>query len=186
VAAAVVAPAAILGAALTVGLFGGGIGGVASLRQAFAGPTQPVIEPERDAGGRSARDSGRLLARAIRTRRADPVAAALVARQLELRQRQATERRREARRRAREERRRRRARPTPTPTATPAPDQTAEPPSAIRQVGDQAKEVTDEVPVAGEPAGDTIDLVVETVEESPLPDLPELPDIPGVPAVPLP
>jgi len=43
------------------------------------------------------------------------------------------------------------------------------PPSAVRQLGDDAEGVANQVPVAGEPASDVVGLLVDTVDGVPLP-----------------
>ncbi|MEJ7892150.1 MAG: hypothetical protein WKF94_05880 [Solirubrobacteraceae bacterium] len=59
-AAAVIAPVAIIGAALAVGLGGSGLAGLGSLSQAIGGPELPAIAP---LAPRRTDDAGRLLAR---------------------------------------------------------------------------------------------------------------------------
>jgi hypothetical protein len=167
-------PALIIVAALSVGVGGGGLGGLGALSQAFTGPDIPDAEAAGLPGRDSARDRdpSRLLASAERAteRRAatpdaptDPGAggggpdggggggrsdtpAAPPA-----------------------------ATPTPpavTPPATsPPPD---EPPSVVRQVGDQVTQVVRPIPVVGETTGDVVDTLIDTVDALP-PPLP-LPD----------
>ena len=58
---------------------------------------------------------------------------------------------------------------TPQP-APPAPAPTAAPtatPGTVRQVGDAVKQVTDPLPLAGAPAGQVVDLLVDTIEQLP-------------------
>jgi hypothetical protein len=170
-AAAVTVPIAIVGAALAVGV--GGFGGLGALGQALTGPQVPTVEPLAAGGRPTAEDAGRLLTLAA----AD--AAGVAAERAEARP--APARRRSTRRPGSGGRPQ--ATPTPRPTrptggnqpsATPQPQPgpqptPTEPPSTIRQTGDTVKEVTDQVPVAGEPAGQVIDLIVDTAEQLPLP-----------------
>ena len=172
-ASAVIVPVAVLLAALAVGVGGGGIGSLGALGQAFAGPELPEGgPPQGGVGGRDTADeAGRLLARVQRaeTRASTP-----------------------AQRRAAERRRRTNGagpqrtgttnppdrpgaadpEPTPAPSAAPQPAPAPTPtptPSTVRQVGDQVHEVTDPIPVVGPPAGEVVDLIVDTAEELPLP-----------------
>lgn len=167
--AVVIAPVAIGLAAVVVGFGGGGIGGLRTLAQAFRGPEAPSIAPGAG-GGAAAAESGKLLA------------------QVESRERRAASRRATAAPGRRSPRTRTPAgvkrpatrpgggtgpRPggpaqTPKPSPTPAP--TAQPaPSTVRQVGEQVHEVTDPIPVVGPPAGEVLDLIVDTVDQLPLP-----------------
>jgi hypothetical protein len=59
-----------------------------------------------------------------------------------------------------------------TPTASPGPAGTPTRPSTIRRVGDQIKQVTNQIPIAGEQVGQVVDVIVETAESLPVP-LPE-------------
>jgi hypothetical protein len=173
-ASAVIAPVAVVLAALAVGVGGGGLGSLGALGQAFAGPDLPDAGPLPTRGGRDADEAGRLLARVQRSEtRATP--------------------RSGTRRQGSGQTRRTssgggtrtgttnppqrpggsaRPRPTPQPTAapqpTPAPSPTP-PPSTARQVGNQVHEVTDPVPVVGPPAGEVVDLIVDTAEKLPVP-----------------
>jgi hypothetical protein len=171
-AGALIVPAAILLAALAVGIGGGGLAGLGALRQALNGPDLPGATPV--AQERSARDTGRLIARV--NRRAAAQARAVAAA-------------------------RRATRPaiggtrgsggpiattdqpgdpggftpaggtTPTgsappatapPATTPAPAPTPE--SAVRQAGDTVTTVTDQVPVVGPTTSQVVDTVVDTVD----------------------
>ncbi len=51
-----------------------------------------------------------------------------------------------------------------TPAATTAPPPVEEPPSAVRQVGDTLKTVTDQLPIVGAPTGQVVDGVIDTVD----------------------
>jgi hypothetical protein len=53
---------------------------------------------------------------------------------------------------------------TPAPAVTPAPARTASP---VRQLGDGVKTVTDQVPMAGPPVGQVVDLLVDTIDGLP-------------------
>lgn len=159
-----------------IGVLGTGFGGLNSLGQALTGPEIPGVEPARAAGeGDTDDDAGDLLADA-----AVPTPGATAAPRTAIRRRAA--RRRGSQRPA--------ATPTPDatdppsggsggsgggePTPTPQPTPTPEP-STVRQVGEEVKKVTNQVPIAGEPAGQVVDTIVETAEQLPLPKLPELP-----------
>jgi len=169
---AVIAPAAIIAAALAVGIGGGGLGSIRSIGQALSGPQLPAIAPGRD--DRTADEAGRLLARVrpARERR---------------RRAMATERRRTAAAGTPVQTVTRRPAPgagplttpirtpaptaqapapagTPAPAATPAPART---PSPVRQLGDGVKTVTNQVPVAGPPVGQVVDLLVDTIDGLP-------------------
>jgi hypothetical protein len=170
-AAAVIAPLAVLIAALAVGVGGGGIGSLGALGQAFAGPELPDAGPVAAAGGRdAAAEAGRLLARAQPPNRAAPAAT------------QAPATAPDARRRATTPRRTGSTNPpgpgkgtpqrpsSPAPAATPQPTPQPTPsPSTVRQVGNTIHQVTDPVPVVGPPAGEVVDLIVDTAEQLPLP-----------------
>jgi hypothetical protein len=45
----------------------------------------------------------------------------------------------------------------------------------VRQVGNQGHQVTDPIPVVGPPAGQVVDLIVDTADQLPLPKLAVLP-----------
>lgn len=171
-ASAVIVPVAIVLAALAVGVGGGGLGGLGALGQAFDGPQLPDVGPLPGDDGRDAADeSGRLLARAQRERSSSSPPARRAG--------PGTRRREIPSGRDRQTATVRPPRspggsappaatPTPAPTPAPAPQPTPTP-STVRQVGDRVKEVTDPVPVVGPPAGEVIDLIVETAEGLPLP-----------------
>jgi hypothetical protein len=150
----------------------GGFGGLGALGQALTGPDVPTVEPAAAGGRPTAEDAGNLLALAA-------------ADQAEVRRQEgpaATRRRRSAARRPASGNR---PTATPTPGSTPAPSggsnpapsatpnptpaPTPTPVSTVRNLGNQVKEVTDQVPVAGEPAGQVVDLIVDTAEQLPLP-----------------
>ena len=155
-----------------IGVLGTGFGGLTSLGQALTGPEIPGVEPARAAGEGDTDDddAGELLADA-----AVPTPDATAAPRTAIRRR-ATRRRGSQRPAA-----------TPTPDATdspsggsggsggggptPTPQPTPEP-STVRQVGEEVKKVTNQVPIAGEPAGQVVDAIVETAEQLPLPKLP--------------
>ena len=173
-AAAVLVPVAIVVAAVALGT--GGFGGLTSLGQAFNGPEIPGVEPASaradDAGDEDV--PGELLADVDPAATATPAAA---------RRSGTPGRRTPARRRGRKPGRNgnrpgasptpRPTQPQPTPTSQPQPTPApTEPPSTIRQVGDQVKQVTDPIPVAGEPAGQVVDTIVDTAEQLPLPKIP--------------
>lgn len=173
-AVALLVPLAIVAAAVGIGL-GGGFGGLGSLGQAFNGPEVPGVEPaSARAGGDDGNGPGELIADAGPAATATPAAA---------RTGTSATRRRTAARRRRARRgngdgNRPAATPTPdsqqpspssTPQPQPQPTPTQEPPSTVRQVGEQVKQVTNQVPIAGEPAGEVIDTIVETAEQLPLP-----------------
>jgi hypothetical protein len=179
-AGAVVTPVAILLAALAVGVGGGGLRGIGSVSQAFQGPEAPAIAPAEGSRNRAAaEESGRLLTR--------------VQRQAERAQRRAA-----ARAKGRGDNPRRPSagapggtggrpptsgRPgttgAPSPGGSPAPQPQPQPPApqptptpgTIREVGEQVKQVTDPVPVVGPPAGEVVDLIVDTAESLPVPPL---------------
>ena len=168
---AVVAPVAIVGAALAVGLGGGGLDALGALGQAFDGPRLPAAAPLTRPG--DARDTGRLLAQVRRDAAAttvapngsttvttDPTGTGTTGTDTPApgagfdpgggtpptTQPQAT--------------------PPPAATVVPptTPPPVAETPSPIRQVGDTLREVTDQLPVVGEPTGQVVDGVVDTVD----------------------
>lgn len=176
-AAAVTVPVAIVGAALAIGVAGGEIGGLRALGQALTGPSIPVADALALRAGQDVAGTGDLLSSAVEsagpsTTSAGPAPVATPA-----------------------PARRRPAAgggsgsggggsgggdgsfgvPAPSATAPPASTQPnpapapTEPPSTVRQVGDTVKSVTDQVPIAGEPAGEVVDLLVETAEQLPLP-----------------
>jgi hypothetical protein len=175
--AAVIAPLAVVLAALAVGVGGGGIGSLGALGQAFAGPQLPAAAGLPAGGGRDAADeAGRLLARVQRDRARAPRPAAAP---------QSTAPSAPTRRTATRPGRTgtintprrpgttpRPASPAPTanpqPSTAPTPTPTP-PPSTIHQVGNQVHEVTDPVPVVGPPAGQVVDLIVDTADQLPLP-----------------
>lgn len=162
---ALVAPVAIVGAGLAVGLGGGGLEALGALGQALDGPRLPAAAPLTRPG--DARDTGRLLAQARRDAAAaatevTPTGAGTAA------DGDTTDGART---------------PPPgagfdpagaTPPATPgtppppvpttAPPPAAEAPGPVRQVGDSVREVTDRLPVVSEPTGQIVDDVVETVD----------------------
>jgi hypothetical protein len=179
-AGALIVPIAIVAAALAVGVGGGGLGGLRSIGQAFNGPKLPDVAPSAARG--AAADAGRLLSRVARNPRrgrgtsagASPslggtqVAAAPTtstgqgpaATQTPSTQTQTQT----------ESTTRPPVSSNPPPAATAAPTQppvtpAATPtPSVLRQVGDNLKKVTDQVPVAGAPVGGVVDLLVDTVD----------------------
>jgi hypothetical protein len=172
--AGIAAPAAIVAAALAVGVGGGGLRSIGSLSQALTGPQVPGAERDRPSG--STAPPADLLARANRTPRgaratATPAtsgsgAAATTRRTATRRTRTPSTRTPATRRPATG------TKPAPTATAPPAPQTTPAPaptptptPSALRQVGDQVKQVTDQVPVVGPPAGQAIDTIVDTADQ---------------------
>lgn len=169
-AAALIIPAAIVIASLGIGL-GGGIGGLGALGQALTGPEVPGVEPASSRTSAADDEPGELLA----------AAAAAAARNIASRSRTTDEGARgpatPGARTRRPDRPQRPRAPRPPgagrpPSAPPAPQPTpapTEPPSTVRQVGDTVKEVTDDVPIAGEPAGQVVDIIVETAETLPLP-----------------
>lgn len=175
-AAALLVPVGIVAAAAGLGLTGG-FGGLGSLGQAFSGPAAPALEPRRAAAASAdGDDPGDLLADAAAAPGAR-VAAGRTAAAPRTSVRRPGTRRGDRRRPRRPSPGATRPRPTPPPqsqpTPAPAPAPT-EPPSTIRQVGDQVKEVTSQVPVAGEPAGQVVDMIVDTAEQLPLPEIPGL------------
>jgi hypothetical protein len=162
-------PVLVVGAALLVGVGGGGLGGVGALSQVLEGPRVPLAVTDPDAGRRPGeRDTERLLASVRpgparaghggatapggggdgRGRRRDggdggsgpdPVAPPPAAPPA----------------------------PAPAPPAGPSPAPPSEPSSLVRQVGDQVTAVTDPVPIIGPPAGQVVDTLVEAVEALP-------------------
>ena len=166
-AVAVIVPVGIVLGSLGLGLSGG----VGALSQALTGPEIPGVEPAaaRSDGGRD--EAGELLAAAssFPQRRALRVTGAGGSETQEPRRR---------RRAGRDRDRRPGAGPAPaapqppvTTAPPPQPDPTP-PPSTVRQLGERVKEVTDRIPVAGEPAGQVVDIIVETAETLPLPEQP--------------
>jgi hypothetical protein len=179
-AGAVIAPLAILAAAVALGVGGGGLGGLGSIGQAITGPEPPDVTPVVARERAPADEAGRLLTRvsrrerraaaprgAARGRSTSPVAAPSAP--APARNGGAGDRRPDD--------------PTttpvrapaggaPAPAAPPAPIATPVPartPSVVRQVGDGVKQVTDRVPVAGQPVGQVVDQLVETVDGLPNP-----------------
>ena len=169
---AVVAPTAIIAAAIAVGIGGGGLGGIRSIGQALSGPQLPQIAPAAPSDSGTADEAGRLLARVGPSRERRRAAAAALRRATlpgtgrdvgsSARCRPPAPARGVAP-----------ARPdgpcpapaaTAAPTATPAPART---PSPVRQLGDSVKSVTNQVPVAGQPAGQVVDLLVDTIDRPP-------------------
>lgn len=168
------APAIVILAALVVGVGGGGLGALPSLRQIFEGPVLSPVEAAVAASGRdTTTGAGELLADAFAP--ASPAA---------LRRRAGGEpltpdgsRRRSRPGGARPNRPTRPtakpgpgARPAPSPqnngSGAPSPQPTPTPtPGPIRQAGNQAKDATKDVPVVGPAAGGVIDLVVDNAEE---------------------
>lgn len=170
-AAALLVPVVIVAAAVALGA--GGFGGLSSLGQAFNGPEIPGVEPASarpdDAGDGDV--PGELLADVEPTATAGPAAARRpggTGGQPDPARRRANDPGSGNRPGAPPTSRPAQPQPTPAGQPQPAPAPT-EPPSTIRQVGDQVKEVTDPVPVAGEPAGQVVDTIVDTVEQLPLP-----------------
>lgn len=165
-AAAALVPGVILVAALGVGITGGGLASLGSVRQALTGPDVPKVEPRSVAPGGRLRDPGRLLARSLpaRERGGGSAAGAVTGgsgSSAAGSPGQApsppapTPESPSPGSRTSPPTSRPPAAPTPAPTATPSP---------IRQVGDRVTQVTDEVPVAGEPTGDVVDVLVDTVD----------------------
>jgi hypothetical protein len=176
-AGALIAPVAIVAAALAVGIGGGGLGGLKSIGQAFGGPDLPRVGPSRG----SASDAGKLLSNVNRRARRDggggagtpslsgaqvasaptsssgggstPTQGAGQTPPLSSETESTT-------------RPPGGSNPPPatTPVATTPPAQPTPTPSLVRQVGDGVKQVTDQVPVAGQPVGDVVDLLVDTVD----------------------
>ncbi|HVL97170.1 MAG TPA: hypothetical protein VM266_15050 [Solirubrobacteraceae bacterium] len=168
-AGAVVAPVAIVLAAVAVGIGGGGLRGIGAVGQAVHGPVDPRVAPAPGARNRdAAEEAGRLLTRMqARERVARPAA------------RRPASAPTPAVRRPGSDRGGRPARPRPQapaaspPPPAPTPQPTPTPtPGLVRQVGDEVKKVTDPVPVAGPPAGQVVDLIVETAESLPVPAKP--------------
>lgn len=163
-AAAALVPGVILVAALGVGVTGGGLASVGSVRQALTGPDVPDVEPRSVAPGGRLRDPGRLLGRSLPAReRGGRSAAEAVGggsgSSTASRPGPAPSPR------ALTPRSSPPASTTPPPTSSPpaSPTPTATP-SPIRQVGDGVTQVTDQVPVAGEPTGEVVDALVDTVD----------------------
>jgi len=175
-AAAVTVPVAIVAAVLAVGAAGGGLGAFSALGQALTGPGIPEVEPATGRGSTVADDAGEILpGDIIAVTRAPERSAAGggddgggatpggSGGDRDSGGSGGTPGRRPVATRPPAS-----APPSspPAPQPTPAP---TEPPSTVRQVGDAAKGVTDRVPIAGEPAGEVIDLIVETADGLPLP-----------------
>lgn len=169
--AGIVAPVAIVGAAVAVGIGGGGLRGLGSLGQTLTGPDVPTAERVDTA----APASSDLLARAHRptasrssSRGSSPASSGAGTTPGSARTPSGNNRT-PARRPATT------TRPggtgsSPGPQTTPAPQPAPPPqptptPSTLRQVGDQIKEVTDPIPVAGGPAGEVIDTIVTTADD---------------------
>jgi hypothetical protein len=173
-AAAVVVPVTVVVATLAVGLTGG-LAGLGALGQALTGPAFPDAETAFASPRVAGPDPGPLLDRALRGTATTPAIR---------RTRRAT---RPVRRRGTTPRQQTPSTPqrptspgaggrppsspapTPTPTPRPTPPPTPAPPSTVRQVGDTVKSVTNQVPVAGPPAAQVVDTIVETAESLPLP-----------------
>lgn len=174
--AAVAVPAIILGAAVAVGLAGGGLHGIGSLGQALTGPALPDVRPVALSGGGS-EDSAQLLARSLPAAgtgggpgagsgsggsgaagpgdTAGPGGTAGPG--------DATGPGDTAGPGGRPPQAPPTSPPTPAPTAGPSPTPTPTP-RPVRQIGDQVTSVTDQVPLAGEPVGRVVDVLVDTVD----------------------
>jgi hypothetical protein len=168
---AVVAPAAIIAAALAVGIGGGGIGGIRSIGQALSGPQLPQIAPAGRGDRVPADEAGRLLARVgpSATRRRSPLIRRGTTSPASggggATQRPSSDSGPSAGVRPPQP-----VTQAPAPTATAPPPATPAPtrtPSPVRQVGDGVKSVTNQVPVAGQPAGQVVDLLVDTIDGLP-------------------
>jgi hypothetical protein len=169
-AAAVVVPVTVVVATLAVGLTGG-LAGLGALGQALTGPAFPDAETAFASPRVAGPDPGPLLDRALRDTATTPAIR---------RTRRAT---RPVRRRGTTPRQQTPSTPqrpaspgaggsppsSPAPTPTPRPTPAPAPPSTVRQVGDTVKSVTNQVPVAGPPAAQVVDTIVETAESLPLP-----------------
>ncbi len=175
-AGALVAPVAIVAAALTVGIGGGGLNALGSIGQAVSGPDLPPVMPARTRG--TAAEAGSLLA-SVRPRPARPRTQPSL-----LRADAPAPRAPSAIRRS-------------VPTAAGGPVATAPPPlrasvtrpaagaapqtparpsapvatstvaptaSVVEQLGNGVKGVTDQVPVVGKPVGQVVDQLVNTVD----------------------
>ena len=168
--ATVVAPAAIVLAALAVGFAGGGIQGLGALGQTLTGPELPLAavagraEIEQRQGDRGSR----LLAaaeqareeRAARARRPGAPAAAPTAPRK--RSGGGTDRR-QRRPSSGGGKRPPAGQPQPPPQTTPPPPEPE--PSVIRQTGDQVKRVVEPVPVVGETGAAVVEQLVTTADE---------------------
>ncbi|MEA2170552.1 MAG: hypothetical protein QOF76_3852 [Solirubrobacteraceae bacterium] len=178
-AGALIVPVAIVAAALAVGLGGGGLGGLASIGQALNGPKLPSGAPS--TARAHAGEAGRILRRVRgggRTIGANAPAATSAAPATGAAPGGGSNGTPGGV-------------PTPNPTATTGPVKTPTPgrtpvpirtpiptqatapppvvastptPSVIRQVGDSVKGITNQVPVVNQPAGQVVDLLVQTVE----------------------
>lgn len=175
---AVVAPLAILVAGLAVGLGGGGFGGFGALRQAIEGPKLPSVTPLSQQRKRD--DAGRLLARVRRDGRGRGAAAASA----------------DGGGGGRDTSPRTPTAPgdsggdgpsspvavvdpgggtgvpgAPVPTAPPSeptdPQPPAEPSGPIHQTGEVVTDITDGVPVVGEPVGQVVDGLADALEPPP-------------------
>lgn len=174
------ASVAVPGVIVAAGVATGGLGGFRALGQAITGPVLPLVAPALPARAADD-DTSRLLARI------EPPAPAVAAARARADGSGPADRAPAGRRNAPGRGQNRGgggappssggggtappapAPPAPPPAPAPAPTPAPEPPSTIRQVGDTLKDVTDQVPVAGEPAGEVVDVIVETVETLPLP-----------------
>jgi hypothetical protein len=170
-AGAVIAPVAIVLAALAVGVGGGGLTGLRSIGQAVSGPGVNPVAPSAASDRDTADEAGRLLTRVRPERRrarrsgrgGAPTAGAPVSAGTPEPRRQGTVGRPRP-----QAQRPTAAPPAATPVRPPAQPPAATPsPSPVRQVGERVKTVTDQVPVAGEPAGEVVDLLVDTVDSLP-------------------
>src|SRR3954451_12493748 len=174
-AGALIAPVAIVAAALAVGIGGGGLGGLGSIGQALNGPKLPDVAHDRSRG--PAKGAGRVLARLrrqnqLRARAGGP--ATLSGAQVAAAPSPgagAPPTSRQNSQPTRSHTQTTTGRPVasnPPATSTPAPQAPAPAPtptpSLVRQVGDSVKQVSDQVPVAGPPVGDVVDLLVDTVD----------------------
>jgi hypothetical protein len=167
---ALVAPVAIIAAALAVGIGGGGLTGIRSIGQALSGPQLPQIAPAASDERGPADEAGRLLARVGPTaarQRAERAAAAPDTTpgggggtRLPASTPGPTAGTRPPQP----------ASPAPAPAATAAPSATPAPaqtPSPVRQVGNGVKSITNQVPVARQPVGQVVDLLVDTIDGLP-------------------
>lgn len=174
-AVAVLVPVGIVASTLALGL-GSGFSGLGVLGQALTGPQIPDVEPASARAAPPGRTQLDLLAAmsAAAARAASPAASRAAGRPAAGRRRAGNggggggggSDRRAGRR--------------PPPGGTRPPDggggsggqptpPPTEPPGTVRQVGERVKSVTNQVPVAGEPAGQVVDIIVETAEQLPLP-----------------
>lgn len=182
-AGALIVPVAIVAAALAVGVGGGGLGSLRSIGQAVDGPQ--LTESDATAPGRAtAGRAGRLLQRAARRARpgagpsAQPVGQATttagggggggVVPTATGDQTDTTTTIDDPGGNGNGPGPAKTPRPVvtvtgPAQTSVPPPVATSSP-SVIRQVGDGVKGITNQVPVAGQPTGQVVDLLVQTVE----------------------